>query len=58
MVKPNISDFHIPDLIADMWAPLNEEQRTYLSSQFTLQTYKKNEVNPEIDALWDKFRQL
>ncbi len=20
--------------------------------------YKKNEVNPEIDALWDKFRQL
>ncbi|HIZ34043.1 MAG TPA: Crp/Fnr family transcriptional regulator [Candidatus Bacteroides merdigallinarum] len=44
MVKSNISDIHIPELIADMWAPLNEEQRAYLSSQFTLQTYKKNEV--------------
>ena len=44
MVKSNISDAQVPELIADMWAPLNEEQRTYLSSQFTLQNYKKNEV--------------
>ena len=44
MVKSNISDAQVPELIADMWAPLNEEQRVYLSSQFTLQNYKKNEV--------------
>ena len=44
MVKSNISDAQVPELIADMWSPLNEEQRAYLSSQFTLQNYKKNEV--------------
>ena len=44
MVKSNIPDIRVPELIADMWAPLNEEQRAYLSGQFTLQTYKKNEV--------------
>ena len=37
-------NFNIPELIADMWAPLTNEQREYLSSQFILQSYKKNEV--------------
>lgn len=44
MVKANLSDIKVPELIADMWDPLNEEQREYLSSHFTLQNYKKNEV--------------
>lgn len=44
MVKTNLSNINVPDLIADMWNPLNEEQREILASHFTLQTYKKNEV--------------
>ncbi len=44
MAKVNHSNIHIPELITDMWAPLTEEQREYLSDQFTLQSYKKNEV--------------
>lgn len=44
MAKTNLSDIDVPALIADMWAPLNEEQRAYLSEHFTLQNYKKNEV--------------
>ena len=44
MVKINLSDINIPELIADMWSPLNEEQREFLSNHFTLQNYKKNEV--------------
>ncbi len=31
-------------MIADMWAPLDAEQRSFLAEQFTLQSYKKNEV--------------
>lgn len=44
MVKTNLSDVNVPELIADMWEPLNDEQREILASHFTLQTYKKNEV--------------
>ena len=44
MVKTNLSEINVPELIADMWTPLNEEQREFLSSHFTLQSYKKNEV--------------
>ena len=44
MAKIDPSDINIPELIADMWEPLNEEQREFLSKHFTLQTYKKNEV--------------
>ena len=44
MVKSSIHKIRIPELIADMWSRLNEEQRAYLSGQFTLQNYKKNEV--------------
>ena len=44
MVKINLSEINVPELIADMWSPLNDEQREYLSQHFTLQNYKKNEV--------------
>lgn len=41
MVKMNLSDVNVPELIADMWEPLNEEQREFLANHFTLQNYKK-----------------
>ena len=44
MAKINQSDFNIPELIADMWSHLNEEQREFLSNHFTIQSYKKNEI--------------
>ena len=44
MVKVNLSNIDVPELIADMWQPLNEEQREYLANHFTLQNYKKNEI--------------
>ena len=43
MVKVNLSDINVPELIADIWSPLNDEQREFLN-HFTLQNYKKNEV--------------
>lgn len=44
MVKMNLSDIVVQDYIAEMWAPLNAEQREFLASNFTLQNYKKNET--------------
>ena len=44
MVKPNITDINIPELISDLWAPLTPEQRERLASSFSIQTYKKNEI--------------
>lgn len=44
MVKINLSEINVSERIADMWAPLNEEQREFLASQYTLQNYKKNEI--------------
>ena len=44
MVKTTLSDVHIPELMADMWSLLTKEQQTFLSNNFTLQNYKKNEV--------------
>lgn len=44
MVKMNLSDINVPELIADMWEPLNEEQREFLANHFILQNYKKNEI--------------
>ena len=44
MVKVNLSNIDVPELIADMWQPLNEEQQEYLANHFTLQNYKKNEI--------------
>ena len=44
MAKFDLSEIDVPTLIADMWEPLNDEQKEILASHFTLQTYKKNEV--------------
>ncbi|MBQ8673072.1 MAG: Crp/Fnr family transcriptional regulator [Bacteroides sp.] len=44
MVNPDYSDINVPELIADMWSPLNEEQREFLANHFTLQNYRKNEI--------------
>lgn len=44
MVKMNLSDINIPEYIAAMWEPLNDEQREFLANHFTIQSYKKNEI--------------
>lgn len=44
MVKINLSDIVVSDYITDMWTPLTEEQREFLSGYFTVQNYKKNEM--------------
>ena len=44
MVKLNVTDINIPELISDLWAPLTLDQRERLAGSFTLQTYKKNEI--------------
>ncbi|WP_321332767.1 Crp/Fnr family transcriptional regulator [uncultured Bacteroides sp.] len=44
MVKMNLSDIVVSEYIADMWAPLNAEQREFLANNFTIQNYKKNET--------------
>lgn len=44
MGKINLSEINVPEHIADMWAPLNSEQREFLAHNFTLQSYKKNET--------------
>lgn len=44
MVKVNLSNIEVSELIADMWQHLNEEQRECLSNHFILQNYKKNEI--------------
>lgn len=44
MVKINLSDINVPELIPDIWSPLNEEQREFLANHFMLQNYKKNEI--------------
>lgn len=44
MVKKKQTEIIISEYIADMWHPLNDEQREFLMSNFTIQNYKKNEV--------------
>ena len=44
MVKMNLSDIDIAEQLSDLIAPLNEEQRAFLKSNYTIQTYKKNEL--------------
>lgn len=44
MVKKDITESEIIESIADMWQPLNEEQRKFLAQQFSIQRYKKNET--------------
>ncbi|MDR3118228.1 MAG: Crp/Fnr family transcriptional regulator [Mediterranea sp.] len=44
MIKMNLSDIAVPDYIVDVWAPLTAEQREFLSNNFTVRNYKKNET--------------
>ncbi len=44
MVKSSLSNIDISERLSDLWAPLNEEQREFLKNNFSLQSYKKNEV--------------
>lgn len=44
MAKKEMTEAEIIHYISDMWNPLNEEQRTFLAKNFTIQRYKKNEM--------------
>lgn len=44
MGKVNIPKFNISEKLADIWSHLNDEQREILEDNFTVQSYKKNEV--------------
>ena len=44
MVKRELSLNEISESIADLWTPLNEEQRAMLAKEFTIQRIKKNEI--------------
>ena len=35
MVKMNLSEINVPERIAEMWAPLNAEQREFLANKQT-----------------------
>ncbi|MDR0976475.1 MAG: Crp/Fnr family transcriptional regulator [Prevotellaceae bacterium] len=39
-----MSDSAVTELIADMWAPLTDEQRRFLVEHFQIQSYKKHEI--------------
>ena len=44
MVKMNLSDIVVSDYIAEMWTPLNEEQRSSLPVILLFKITKKNET--------------
>ena len=44
MVKKDSSETEITENISDMWSLLSDEQKEYLSHNFTIQKYKKNET--------------
>jgi CRP/FNR family transcriptional regulator, polysaccharide utilization system transcription regulator len=44
MIKKNLTDNEIKEALSDMFSVLDEEQQNLLSNNFTVQTYKKNEV--------------
>ncbi len=44
MVKKIISEKDVIESISELWNLLNEEQQQLLISNFTIQTYKKNEI--------------
>ncbi len=44
MVKMNVTDINLSEKLADLWVSLNEEQREFLTNNFTIQSYKKNET--------------
>ncbi len=44
MVKREITLYEISESIAELWQPLNEEQRALLAKEFTIQRFRKNEI--------------
>lgn len=44
MARTTITNANVPDLIAEIWEPLTEEQREYLAKNFNIHTYNKNEI--------------
>ena len=40
-----MSDIDISEPLSDMLAPLNNEQKEFLMNNYTIQTYKKNDVS-------------
>lgn len=44
MAKKELTEAEIAESIPDLWQPLTEDQRAYLSQNFTIQKYKKNET--------------
>lgn len=43
MVKKDISREEVLEKISDLWSPLNDKQRDYLTENLTIHTFKKNE---------------
>ena len=44
MIKRDATLNEISESIAELWEPLNEEQRALLTKEFTIQKFKKNET--------------
>lgn len=44
MVRRDFSVAEIVECVADLWEPLNEEQRALLVREFTIQSFRKNEL--------------
>ena len=44
MIKKELTETEIAESIPDLWLPLSAEQRKFLSQNFTIQKYKKNEI--------------
>ena len=44
MVRRELTLAEITESIADLWQPLNEQQRALLAKDFTIQRFKKNEI--------------
>ncbi|MGL5261711.1 MAG: Crp/Fnr family transcriptional regulator [Bacteroides sp.] len=44
MGKKSLTAKELANYLADMWVPLNEKQRELLLSNYTIKSYKKNEV--------------
>jgi CRP-like cAMP-binding protein len=44
MVKLNVSEINVIDRLSDLFAPLSGEQRIILKDNYTLQSFKKNEM--------------
>ena len=44
MNKKELTDKEIAECIPDIWQPLTNQQREFLSQSFIIQKYKKNET--------------